>query len=154
MTLVVFGGRWAWTARRFAAPGLVARLAVLALLVVAPTFALVAPDLDRLWLSRGAAALVARHPPPEPTIAVVGYAEPSLVFLLGTKTRLVSAETAALYLTTARAGAALVSDRDDAAFRQALAARGWEARRIDSVAGIDSANGKRLVLSLYTGAPG
>ena len=152
--LVVFGGRLAWTARRFAAPGLVARLAVLALLVVAPTFALVAPDLDRLWLSRGAAALVARHPPPEPTIAVVGYAEPSLVFLLGTKTRLVSAETAALYLTTARAGAALVSDRDDAAFRQALAARGWEARRIDSVAGIDSANGKRLVLSLYTGAPG
>jgi hypothetical protein len=85
---------------------------------------------------------------------VVGYAEPSLVFLLGTKTRSLSPEAAASYFTTAPGAAALVSDGADIAFRRALAAHGWEARLIDHVAGIDTANGKRMVLSLYQGAPG
>ena len=52
----------------------------------------VLPRLDRLWLSRAAAGLVAEHPPAAgmPLIAV-GYNEPSLVFLLGTELHLDSA---------------------------------------------------------------
>ncbi|HXP12161.1 MAG TPA: glycosyltransferase family 39 protein, partial [Stellaceae bacterium] len=41
-----------------ASPGLAARAAILALLTLAPGLGLVAPSLDRLWLSRGAANLV------------------------------------------------------------------------------------------------
>jgi 4-amino-4-deoxy-L-arabinose transferase-like glycosyltransferase len=153
--VLLFGTRLAWAAWRNPGPGLVARLALLALLVFAPGFGLVAPSLDSLWLSRGAAALVARlRPPPLAPVVVVGYAEPSLVFMLGTRTRSLSPEAAAGYLTTTPGAAALVSDRDDAAFRRALAARGSEARLVDHVAGIDTANGKRMVLSLYEGAPG
>jgi 4-amino-4-deoxy-L-arabinose transferase-like glycosyltransferase len=153
--LLVFGTRLAWAAWRNPGPGLVARLALLALLVFAPAFGLVVPSLDPLWLSRSAAALVARHQPPiDASIVVVGYAEPSLVFLLGTKTRSVSAEAAALYLTTTHGAAALVSNGDEAAFHQALAARGWQAQLIDQVAGLDYNTGKRMVLSLYQGAPG
>ncbi len=153
--LLVFGTRLAWAAWRRPGPGLVARLALLALLVFAPGFGLVVPNLDPLWLSRGAAALVARlQPPPAGPVVVVGYAEPSLVFMLGTRTRSLSPEAAASYLTTAPGAAALVSDVDDAAFRRALAARGWAARLVDHVAGIDYANGKRMVLTLYQGAPG
>ena len=44
----------------------------------------VLPGLDRLWLSRSAAVLVAQHKPAAGTpLVAVGYSEPSLVFLLG-----------------------------------------------------------------------
>ena len=152
--LLVFGSRLAWTAWRNPGPGLVARLTLLALLVFAPGFGLVAPSLDPLWLSRGAAALVARLQPSAGPVVVVGYAEPSLVFLLGTRTRSLSPEAAASYLTTTPGAAALVSDGDDAAFRHALAARGSEPRLVGHLAGIDYNNGKRRGLSLYQGAPG
>jgi 4-amino-4-deoxy-L-arabinose transferase-like glycosyltransferase len=153
--LLIFGTRLAWAAWRSPGPGLVGRLALLALLVFAPGFGLVVPSLDPVWLSRGAAALVARlQPPPAGPVVVVGYAEPSLVFMLGTRTRSLSPDAAASYLTTTPGAAALVSDGDDAAFRRAVAARGWEARLVDHVAGLDYSNGKRMVLSLYTGAPG
>ncbi|HKW53192.1 MAG TPA: glycosyltransferase family 39 protein, partial [Stellaceae bacterium] len=136
--LLLFGFRLARAAWNHGGSGVVTRIAILALLVFAPSFALVAPSLDRLWLSRSAAAMVARHTPPiDAPVATVGDAEPSLVFLLGTRTRLLSADQAAQYVASARGAAALVSDRDDAAFRQALAARGQEPRALDRVEGLD-----------------
>jgi 4-amino-4-deoxy-L-arabinose transferase-like glycosyltransferase len=153
--LLLFGARLALAAWRGTAPGLVPRLVLLAVLVAAPAFALVAPRLDGLWLSRAAAAIVERyHPPRDAPVVAVGFSEPSLVFLLGTGTRFLSAEQAADYVASARGAAALVSDRDDAAFQDALRARGWTARAIGSVAGLDYSNGRAMVLTLYAGAPG
>jgi 4-amino-4-deoxy-L-arabinose transferase-like glycosyltransferase len=153
--IVIFGGRIALAAWRASAPGLAARLVLLALLVFAPAFALVAPSLDEIWLSRAAAAAVARYRPPrDAPVVAVGYSEPSLVFLLGTATRFLSPDEAARYLTSARGAAALVSDGDDAAFRQALVARGWQPRLVESVTGLNYSNGRHLMLSLYTGVPG
>jgi 4-amino-4-deoxy-L-arabinose transferase-like glycosyltransferase len=153
--VLVFGTRLALAALRRAGPGLGARAAVLALLVLPAGFALVAPALDRLWLSRSAAMMVERYRPPrDAPVVAVGYGEPSLVFLLGTATRSLSPEDAAQYLTTARGAAALVSGADDAAFRQALQRRGWQARAVERTAGLDYSNGKALMLTLYTGAPG
>ena len=118
-------------------------------------FALVAPGLDGLWLSRAAAAMVERHrPPPAVPVVAVGYDEPSLVFLLGTRTLALSPDAAAQYLASARGAVALVSDEDDAAFRQALQRRGWQARLVERTAGLDYSNGKALILTLYTGVPG
>ena len=60
---------------------------------VVPAALAVVPELDPLWPSRAAAAMLARHPPgPGEAVLSVGYSEPSLVFLLGTATRLVTAE--------------------------------------------------------------
>jgi 4-amino-4-deoxy-L-arabinose transferase-like glycosyltransferase len=153
--ILLFGTRLALAALRRAGPGLVARAALLALLVMPAGFALVAPGLDGLWLSREAARMVERyHPPPAAPVVAVGYAEPSLVFLLGTETRSLSPEDAAQYVTSARGAAALVSSTDDAAFRQALERRGWQARLVERTAGLDYSNGKALMLTLYTGVPG
>jgi hypothetical protein len=128
---------------------------VLALLTVPVALALEAPRLDHLWLSREAADMVARYrPPPGVPVAAAGYAEPSLVFLLGTRTRLVSPETAAESLTASRGAVALVESREEAAFRKSLAARGWQAALVEAVAGIDYSNGRRMVLKLFRGAPG
>jgi hypothetical protein len=135
-------------------PALTATVVMLALIAFAPAFHRVAPELDKLWLSRAAAAMVARyHAPRDAPVAAVGYREPSLVFLLGTATRFLAPESAAEYITYPHGAAALVSDRDDAAFRRALHARGWEPRAVEHVDGLDYSNGQRMTLTLYTGAP-
>jgi 4-amino-4-deoxy-L-arabinose transferase-like glycosyltransferase len=148
-------GGWLVVAAWRGGPALSLTIVALALLVLPPTFHSIAPGLDKLWLSREAAAMVARyHPAKDVPVATVGYREPSLVFLLGTETRFLAPDDAAQYITDARGAAALVSDRDDAAFRSALKARGWDARAIEHVDGLDYSNGQRLTLTLYTGAPG
>ena len=130
-------------------PGLfVAVIAGLSAVFMLPAGLAVLPALDRLWLSRGAAELVAQYPPAAgaPLVAI-GYDEPSLVFLLGGHVRLAMPGNAADIL--AGGGAALVSDREDAMFRQSLSARALNAHPLGSVAGLDYSNGQRLVLTLY-----
>ena len=130
-----------------------ALLAALALSFAVPAGAGVLPGSDRLWLSRGAADLVARHPPTTglPLVAV-GYTEPSLVFLLGTGLRLATADSAAELLRAG--GEALVGNRDDASFRRQAGARGLGMRPVGSVSGIDYSNGQPMTLTLYAVAPG
>ena len=130
-----------------------ALIAALSLAFVMPAALGVLPGLDRLWLSRAAAGLVARHPPTAgaPLVAV-GFSEPSLVFLLGTELRLATPRAAVEAL--AGGGEALVSGREDAIFQQNLSARGLVARPVGSVRGLDYSNGQRMVLTLYHVAPG
>ncbi|MGE5269493.1 MAG: ArnT family glycosyltransferase, partial [Thiohalocapsa sp.] len=125
----------------------VTAMAALALAFAVPT-AVVLPALDRVWLSRAVAAMVAQHKPAEGMkLAAVGYAEPSLVFLLGTGLDLTSPGDAATLL--ADGGEAIVSSRVDAVFQQALAARGLVLTPLGSAAGLDYSNGQRMVLTLY-----
>ncbi len=112
----------------------------------------VLPSLDRLWLSRDAAIMIARDPPPAGTpLVTLGYSEPSLVFLLGGKLRTSMVSNAVTEL--AGGGEALVSGREDAQFLQGLAARGLEATPIGSIRGTDYSNGQRMVLTLYRVGP-
>ena len=138
-----------WRQRR-PMPGIAARAAILALLVLAPALALVAPGLDYLWLSRSAADLVRQNAAPGASISVAGYAEPSLIFLLGTDTRIGSGEEAARALVAPQPSWALVEGRDDDAFRQALAKLGKKPRAIGQVSGFDYSNGKPAALTLYS----
>ncbi len=130
-----------------------AAISALALAFAVTLTAGVLPGLDRLWLSRSAAALVAAHAPRagQPLVAV-GYNEPSRVFLLGTDLHLVSARGAADLL--ARGGEVLVNDREQAALRQALDARGLTARALGEVEGIDYSNGRHMVVTLLDVEPG
>lgn len=126
-------------------------LAALAAAFVLPAAAIL-PGLDRLWLSRAAAALVARHPPPAGApLVVIGDSEPSLVFLIGTETQLASVPAAAVLL--ARGGAALVDERETGSFRRALAARGLVLHPEGRVSGLDYATGRALALTLYAVTP-
>jgi 4-amino-4-deoxy-L-arabinose transferase-like glycosyltransferase len=128
-------------------------IAALSLAFVIPAALGVLPGLDRLWLSRAAAGLVARHPPAIGTpLVAVGYSEPSLVFLLGGNLRLTTPRSAAE--TLAGGGEALVSSREDAMFQQAVSARGLVATPVGSAPGLDYSNGQRMVLTLYDVAPG
>lgn len=130
-----------------------AALSALALAFAVTLTAGVLPALDRLWLSRSAASLVAAHAPRDgrPLIAV-GYNEPSLVFMLGTDLRLESARGAADLL--AHGGEVLVNDREQAALRQALGARGLTARALGQVEGTDYSNGRHMIVTLFDVEPG
>jgi 4-amino-4-deoxy-L-arabinose transferase-like glycosyltransferase len=121
---------------------------------VLPAAFIVAPELDYLWPSRSAAEALARHPAgPGEAVLSVGYSEPSLVFLLGTGTRLVTAAPADSQLKDA--GMAFVNHRYDAEFRHSLAGRGLTAQALDRIEGLDySAGGGKLVLTLYRLEPG
>ena len=106
------------------------------------------PGLDRLWLSRAAAALVARHPPPAGPPLVDGRlqrAEPRL----SARHRVAADDPGGAATALAGGGEALVSSREEAMFQQALAARGLSASALGSVAGTDYSNGQRMVLTLY-----
>lgn len=129
-----------------------ATMAALSLSLTIPMAIWVMPGLDRLWLSRGVAALIAREPPPAGApLVTMGYTEPSLVFLLGGKLRVSVVGSAVDEL--AGGGEALVSGRENAQFLQGLEARGLAARPIGEVRGTDYSNGQRMVLMLYRVEP-
>jgi 4-amino-4-deoxy-L-arabinose transferase-like glycosyltransferase len=140
--------------REWRPSGAAGLIAALAAAFVVSAAAAVMPGLDELWLSRSAAAALARHPPHSGQVVLsVGYSEPSLVFLLGTTTRLITAAPTADQL--AGAGLALVSGRDEAEFRKSLAEYRIPAQAVDRVTGIDySAGGSRVILTLYRLEPG
>jgi len=128
------------------AAGLTAAMAVA---FVLPAALYVVPGLDSLWLSRSAAVALAHHPPPPgESVLSVGYSEPSLVFLLGTATRLATAAPSDRQLRGA--GVALVNERYDPEFRRSLLKHGLTVRALDRVEGRDySAGGGKLVLTIY-----
>jgi 4-amino-4-deoxy-L-arabinose transferase-like glycosyltransferase len=144
LSLPVLAAALLWALPR---PGPTAGLVAALSLAFAVPAASLLPGLDRLWLSREAAELAARHPAAGGPLVVVGYSEPSLVFLLGTDLRLTTPGGAAAML--ADGSQALVTNRADANFRQAAAARGLAAKPSGSVAGLDYSNGQRMVLTLY-----
>jgi 4-amino-4-deoxy-L-arabinose transferase-like glycosyltransferase len=84
-------------------------------------------------------------------VAVTGYSEPSMIFLLGTTTQLTDPAGAAKAVAQGRP--AVVEGRQEPAFRAALAALGQAARPAGMVEGFDYSDGDKERLTLYRGAP-
>jgi 4-amino-4-deoxy-L-arabinose transferase-like glycosyltransferase len=144
-------GAW-FLARRAPRPAVVAAMACGAIGHAALVAGL-APRLSPLWLSaRTAAAMEAARLLPrqgiaDAPVAVAGYAEPSLVFMLGTATELGTAEDAAQAIAENRP--AVVEGRQDAAFHAALKAAGVQAILVRQVKGLDYSNWRRMTLNIY-----
>lgn len=109
----------------------------------------VVPQLHALWLSPGAAQLVAAHREAGgPPIVLDGYAEPSLVFLLGADTRIESRRTAGAVSVRA-GGLALVEDRVRGTFLSDVQRMGGHAAAQGSVSGFDYSTGREQRLTLF-----
>jgi 4-amino-4-deoxy-L-arabinose transferase-like glycosyltransferase len=124
-----------------------------ALLVLVPGFLGILPMLDPVWLSRSAARLVATERKPGEIVSSSGFAEPSLVFLLGTATELVSPEIAGADLASGKIALSLVEAHQDADFRAATIAQGKSAVPLGQIQGFNYSNGKWLNLTLYRAGP-
>jgi 4-amino-4-deoxy-L-arabinose transferase-like glycosyltransferase len=116
-------------------------------------FAAVAPRLSLLWTSAAVVRALdsAKLDPlggliPGP-VAVVGYAEPSLVFALGTETEIGDVGDAADAIS--EGSPALVEARDDPAFAAELAADKLKAAPAASVSGFDYSLGQPVRLTIY-----
>ncbi|MFT3996733.1 MAG: glycosyltransferase family 39 protein [Asticcacaulis sp.] len=117
-------------------------------------FVAVLSQLKPLWMSRALeAALVETgldprkglHPGP---VATLGYAEPSFVFAMGTKTELAdTAEQAAAALKQGRP--VCVESRHEAEFQRLLRADGLKAKAFKVVEGYNYSNGDDVKITLY-----
>ena len=132
----------AWRGR---APAAVALSLMGALLTYGLAFQTLLPHLDRLWLSQRVAALL----PPATPVAAAGFHEPSLVFLLGTATRLTDAAGAGRFLLSARDGAAVVEAADEPAFEAALGEARPRLHLIGSVDGFNYSRGRPATLRVW-----
>ncbi len=117
-----------------------------AVLAYGAIYQLVLPDLDRLWLSRD----IARILPTGTPVAAAGFHEPSLVFLMGTDTRLTDGGGAAQFLLSTPGAAAVIENSAQAEFDARLAAAGRPAQSLGSVDGLNYARGKPAHLRLWT----
>lgn len=115
-----------------------------------------APGLAPLWSSARVARileserLLPRQGMAPSPVAVAGYAEPSLVFALGTPTLLGNSADAAQAIATFRP--AVVEAAEEQAFRAALDARGLEVRMVRQVSGLNYSNGRPVRLRIYQNA--
>ena len=112
-----------------------------------------APALSQLWVSQRAAVALGQAGldpkdgvTPGP-VAVAGYAEPSLVFALGTETDLDEADDAAAAL--AEGQPALVEKKQEAALVADLKAAKTPARRMGEVDGYDYSSGRKVALGIW-----
>ena len=112
-----------------------------------------APALKTLWVSKNA-ALALRSAGIDPRngvtpgpVAVAGYAEPSLVFLLGTHTELGDGSTAAEAISDGRP--AIVEGKQLGAFLNGLKSLDASAAVAGEVKGLDYSKGKPVDLFLY-----
>lgn len=111
------------------------------------------PRLDPLWLStrleRAMAdnRLLPRQGISEAPVAVAGFAEPSLVFALGTDTELYGPAEAAKAIAEGRP--AIVEAREDAGFQAAVKARGGRAEEVAKIGGLNYSKGDPMTLRVY-----
>lgn len=116
--------------------------------------AVLAPRLEPLWISArveaamAEARLLPRQGLAEAPVAVAGYAEPSLVFALGTDTGLEGPAEAAQAIAENRP--AVVEAQDEAAFRAALKVRAAKAVPVAEVSGLNYSKGDPTTLRVYT----
>jgi hypothetical protein len=143
----------AWFLARKAPREAVIAAVVLGVFGHAVLLAGLAPRLEPLWLSARTEAamekaqLLPRQGIADAPVAVTGYAEPSLIFALGTATELDTPEQAAQAIAEDRP--AVVESRKDAAFRAALKSIGVGAISVGQVKGLDYSNGDQMTLKIY-----
>jgi 4-amino-4-deoxy-L-arabinose transferase-like glycosyltransferase len=114
---------------------------------------LTVPRLTELWLSPRLAGAVLRHAQAgDPPVATAGYAEPSIAFLLGTKTALEDGPGAGR-ATAAKGGLALVNEDERAGFLQSVAETGARAEALEEIDGLNYSRGRKTRITLYRVVP-
>ncbi|MFB9980289.1 ArnT family glycosyltransferase [Mesorhizobium kowhaii] len=126
-------------------------VAVCAGITYALLFGVIAPSLKPIWLSPAIEAAVRANRPCDTTVlASSRFQEPSLVFLVGTKTVLTDIGGVANHLLVDPACAlALAPIGDEQKLNGLLAAQGKSANRVARIDGLNYSSGDKLSLGLY-----
>lgn len=123
-----------------------------ALALYGTAFSAILPGADALWPGRALAAEMERTGVMEaPALAVVGYAEPSLVFLTRTDMNSIGAAEAASLIRDVPGAVVLVEGRERPAFDAALG--GVEVEQLGRVSGINVSRGKPVDIAILRRVP-
>ncbi len=118
-------------------------------LTLGPALQWIMPGLTPIWLSRSVSEAAIKIGGKNVKLCSVGYYEPSLIFLAGTKTLLTSAEGAARFLRKNPGGLALVDRRQDGSFLRLADNLGLHLQQVDAFSGINYSKGRHMLLRLY-----
>ncbi len=111
------------------------------------------PNLPDIALTPRITALVDRHDPERSgVVSLLGYSEPSIVFILGTATILAKPDAAADHMAATPGALALVDEKNTFEFFDELSRMGITVDEIESIKGFNYSNGKSLNLTLYRNA--
>jgi len=147
-----------FTFRRIdAAPAILALLVIGSAVLIAPTLAIILPQVESLWPSRAITRLVEAHEADEPASqpwAAVGYHEPSLVLALGGETRLLGPVRAAEALARGEVAGVLVEKRQRAVFESRAGELNLATETIGAVRAVNLSKGEWIELSVYVRASG
>ena len=131
--------------------GRIGAIAVCAGITFALLFGVIAPSLKPIWLSPAIKAAVDANRACDTTVlAAAEYHEPSLVFLVGTKTVLTDVDGVAKHLLDDPACAlGLAPVGDENKLNELLAGQGKSASRLAEIDGLNYSSGDKLSLGLY-----
>jgi 4-amino-4-deoxy-L-arabinose transferase-like glycosyltransferase len=129
---------------------LAAAVAVAGVLMNGVVAAAVAPNLKTIWVAPRLAAAVKRDAQcPQPQVASAGFEEPSLVFLVGTKTELVDGDGAARFLAEGGCRVALITTANQPAFSARIAALSKQAELVEQIPGMNIGKVKKEDIGVY-----
>lgn len=133
----------------------IAAIAVGAGITFSLLFGVIAPSLRPIWLSPAVKTAVDANRLCDTTVlASAKFQEPSLVFLVGTKTVLTDVEGVARHLLNDPSCAlGLAPIKDEQKLADVLTAKGKSAKRLTEIDGINYSSGDKLSLGLYRVAP-
>ena len=120
-----------------------------AVLMAIGIYAIVVPSLEAAFPAVALADILRQAPCEAPLAASVGYEEPSLVFLAGTKTHLTDAAGAADFLLPGGCRFAFVEARQQRAFALRAEAIGLRYNRGPLVEGHDISTGKAVSIAVF-----
>jgi 4-amino-4-deoxy-L-arabinose transferase-like glycosyltransferase len=138
---------WKFFKRRYVHAAAVAIAATA--LVLAPALQWILPGLNSLWLSRTVTSAVQQRASDNFMLCSSGYHEPSLVFLLGTRTLLATPAGAAMCLQNHPGAMALIDGSQDNDFMREAKNLGVQVKPAGAFYGFNYSNGKTMLLRLY-----
>ncbi|MGE4165451.1 MAG: ArnT family glycosyltransferase [Xanthobacteraceae bacterium] len=125
------------------------RAIVAAFLTVVTVYGVVLPSLPALFPSVAMTQALHDSDCDEPLVAAVGYHEPSLVFLAGTRTLLTDGAGAADFLRQGACRFAFVEQRHERSFAQRAQAIGLRYAPLPRIEGFNISNGRRISVSVF-----
>ncbi|GLS40857.1 glycosyl transferase [Mesorhizobium tianshanense] len=150
--LAAVGAGYLGFSRQLQVPlGRIGAIAICAGIGYALLFGVIAPSLKPIWMSREIEAALRANQPCETTVlASAGYHEPSLVFMVGTKTILTNLDGTAQHLLADPACAlALAPVGEEKRLDDLLAGQGRSANRVARIDGVNYSSGEKMSLGLY-----
>jgi 4-amino-4-deoxy-L-arabinose transferase-like glycosyltransferase len=120
-----------------------------AILLAFATYAVILPSLAALFPSAALARVLREANCENPVAAAAGYHEPSLVFLLGTPTRLTDGSNAAEFLRQGGCRFALIEARQERSFLRRADAIGLRYSLGQRIEGLNIASGRSISIAIY-----